>query len=278
MLPRPRLRHSRRYESFLCGLLCASACASQQNASTEAPPCLVDLTYAYGEDTVYWPTAPSKFEKTTLSYGHTDGGYFYSAFELATPEHGGTHLDAPIHFAEGRQTTEAIPLNRLIAPGVVIDMSARASEERDALLTAQDIDAFEREHGFITPGTIVLVRSGWGRYWPDDKSYLGDDTPGDASNLHFPGISEGAARALLDREVAAVGIDTASLDHGPSRDFIAHRVLMEADVPGFENVANLHRIPARGAEIIALPMKIAGGSGGPLRIVAKVPRASCRAR
>jgi kynurenine formamidase len=258
----------------------AGACAGSHRtpASPKSAPCLVDLSYAYDEDTIYWPTAPSKFSKKTLFYGKTEGGYFYSAFEVATPEHGGTHIDAPIHFAEGQDTTDEIPLERLIAPGVVVDMTSAAADDRDALLTVGQIEAFERQHGAIAPGTIVLVRSGWAQYWPDPKRYLGDDTPGDASNLHFPGISEAAARALVTRRVAAVGIDTASIDHGPSKDFFAHRVLMQAGIPGFENLANLDQVPARGAEIVALPMKIAGGSGGPLRIVAVVPAAQCASR
>lgn len=250
-------------------------CASV-NVLPEGPPCLIDLTHPYDEETVYWPTAPSKFEKKTLSYGHTDGGYFYSAYHIATPEHGGTHIDAPIHFAEGQDTTEAIPLDRLVATGVVIDMKADAAEDRDALLTVEHIEAFEREHGAITGGTIVLVNTGWSKHWPDANQYLGDDTPGDTSNLHFPGISGDAADALVARDVAAVGVDTASIDHGPSQDFIAHRVLMEAGIPGFENLANLDDVPARGAQIIALPMKIAGGSGAPLRIIAVVPRRQCK--
>jgi len=205
---------------------------------SQAAPCLVDLTYPYDEDTIYWPTAPSTFEKETLFRGHTERGYFYSAFSISTPEHGGTHIDAPIHFAEGQDTTDEIPLDRLIAPGVVIDMAAAAAEDPDALLTVEHILAFEATYGAIAPGTIVVVRTGWGQYWPDAKAYLGDDTPGDASHLHFPGISEAAARALVERGVAAVGIDTASLDHGPSQEFRAHRVLMEAGTPGFENVAS----------------------------------------
>lgn len=237
----------------------------------------MDLTHPYDEQTLYWPTAPSQFDKETLFYGQTDRGYFYSAFKIATPEHGGTHLDAPIHFAEGRQTTEAISLERLIGPAVVIDMSDAASRDRDALLTIDHIQRFEREHGDLSLGTIVLVRTGWTRFWPDARQYLGDDTPGDAANLHFPGISAEAAHALVDRGVAAVGIDTASLDHGPSRDFLAHRILMEAGIPGFENVADLDAVPPRGADVIALPMKIAGGSGAPLRIVAVVPRGLCSA-
>jgi kynurenine formamidase len=262
---------------FMCAYSLACACGGSHgtSASPEVAPCLVDLSYAYDEETVYWPTASSRFRKETLFYGKTEGGYFYSAFEVATPEHGGTHIDAPIHFAEGQDTTDEIPLERLIGPGVVVDMTSAAANDSDALLTVAQIEAFERQHGAIAGGTIVLVRSGWAKYWPDPKRYLGDDTPGDASNLHFPGISEAAARALVARRVAAVGIDTASIDHGPSIEFIAHRILMQAGIPGFENVANLDEVPTRGAEIIALPMKIAGGSGGPLRIVAVVPRAQC---
>ena len=157
-------------------------------------------------------------------------------------------------------------------------MTGHAANDRDALLTVEHVEAFEAEHGAIERGTIVLVRTGWAEYWPDPRRYLGDETPGDASKLHFPGISERAARALALRGIAAVGIDTASIDHGPSKDFMAHRVLSEAGIPAFENVANLNEVPARGAEIIALPMKIGAGSGGPLRIVAVVPASLCRPR
>ncbi len=234
---------------------------------------LIDLTYTFDSSTIYWPTSPSAFVLTQLHYGPTEAGFFYAANTMATPEHGGTHLDAPIHFARGKITTDAVPLSRLIAPAVVIDMSADAARNPDALLTVAHIEAFERRHGAIEAGTIVLVKTGWAARWPDRKRYLGDDTPGDASNLHFPGISEAASRALVAREVAAVGIDTASIDHGPSTDFIAHQVLMEANIPAFENVASLDALPPRGTLIIALPMKIGGGSGGPLRIVAVVPAA-----
>jgi kynurenine formamidase len=269
----------------VCALSLTSACAGSR-ASTPLPEdgraagtpgdsCLVDLSYAYDHDTVYWPTSPSKFNKETLFHGHTERGYFYSAFQISTPEHGGTHIDAPIHFAEAQDTTDTIPLERLIAPGVVIDMSPATANDPDALLSVEWIESFEAVHGKILEASIVLVHTGWGKHWPDTQAYLGDDTPGDASHLHFPGISEAAAQALVARRVAAVGIDTASIDHGPSKDFRAHRTLMEAGIPGFENVANLDQVPARGAEIIALPMKIAGGSGGPLRIVARVPSASC---
>lgn len=254
------------------GLGCGAA---GQKSATELTGCLLDLSHTYDETTLYWPSSPSSFQKETLSYGHMPGGYFYSSFAIATPEHGGTHIDAPIHFAEGGATTEQIPLERLIGPGVVIDMRAASAKDPDALLRAEDLLAFEREQSTIEPGSIVLVRTGWAERWPDRKRYLGDDKPGDASNLHFPGISREAATLLVERGVAAVGIDTASLDYGPSTSFEAHRVLMEAGIPGFENVASLDAVPARGARIIALPMKIGGGSGGPLRIVAVVPARQC---
>ena len=232
---------------------------------------LVDLSHPFDAQTIYWPTSPSSFQLTRLHFGPTEAGFFYASNALCTPEHGGTHLDAPIHFAEGRATTEAIALERLVAPAVVIDFSRQTAQDRDALLAEADIEAFEGAHGAIEAGTIVLVRTGWSRRWPDKRAYLGDDTAGDASGLHFPGLSAGAAEALVLRRVAAVGIDTASIDHGPSKDFRAHRVLMGADIPAFENLTSLESLPDRGAFVVALPMKIAGGSGGPLRAVAILP-------
>jgi kynurenine formamidase len=193
---------------------------------------------------------------------------------VATPEHGGTHLDAPIHFAEGGQASHEIPLEKLMAPAVVIDITQRASADRDYRLTRDDVVAFERQHGQIRPGSIVLLRTGWSRFWPERRAYLGDDRPNDASNLHFPSYGEDAARLLVgERRVAALGVDAASIDYGASKDFIVHRVAAEANVPGFENLTNLDQLPPTGAIVIALPMKIEGGSGGPLRAVAIVARA-----
>lgn len=234
---------------------------------------LVDLSHSYDADTVYWPTAPSEFELTRLSWGETAGGYFYAANLLCTPEHGGTHLDAPIHFAADRWTTDRVPLERLIGPAFVIDVATAAAVDSDYLLTREDVEAWEAAHGEMPNGAIVMLRTGWGERWPDRVAYLGDDTPGDASNLHFPAYGEGAARLLVEeRGVAVLGVDTASIDHGPSRDFMVHRIANGENVSGLENVANLDRLPARGAWVIALPIKVAGGSGGPVRIVALVPR------
>jgi kynurenine formamidase len=233
---------------------------------------LVDLSHAYGPSTVFWPTSPTKFALDKLAYGKTEGGFFYAANTLCTPEHGGTHLDAPIHFSEHGQTTEQIPLERLVAPAVVIDVTARAAADRDYRATRGDVLTFEKTHGTIAPGTIVLLRTGWSRHWPNAKAYLGDDTPGDASKLSFPSFGADAARLLVEeRGVAAIGIDTASIDYGRSTDFQVHRIAAAKNVPGLENLTNLDRLPPRGALVIALPMKIEGGSGGPLRAVALVP-------
>jgi kynurenine formamidase len=233
---------------------------------------IVDLSHAFGPRTLYWPTSSTKFRLESLASGKTEGGYFYSANSLCTPEHGGTHLDAPVHFAERGLTTADIPLEQLVAPSVVIDVSSQAAADRNYRLTRDDVSAFEKRHGSIGRGAIVLLRTGWSRHWPDAKAYLGDDTPGDASKLSFPSYGVEAARLLVDRGVAALGVDTASIDYGRSADFMVHRIAAARNVPGLENLTNLDQLPARGALVIALPMKIEGGSGGPLRAIALVPR------
>jgi kynurenine formamidase len=250
---------------------CASTASAQTVDLTRYR--LVDLTHAFNASTIYWPTSTEHFDLKQQAFGPTPGGWFYASNALSTPEHGGTHLDAPIHFAQGRQFADQIPLERLVAPAVVIDVTAQAARDADYRLTRADVLAFERRHGRIAPGTIVLLRTGWSRFWPDRKRYLGDDTPGDASKLHFPSFGEEAVRLLVsERRVAALGADVASIDYGASTDFIVHRIANEANVPGFENLTGLEQLPTRGALVIALPMKIEGGSGGPLRAIALVPR------
>jgi kynurenine formamidase len=233
---------------------------------------VVDLTYAFDERTLYWPTAPTGFQLTMLHHGPTPAVHFYASNSFCTPEHGGTHVDAPIHFAEGQRTVDQVPLEQLIAPAVVIDVSAKAAADADYRLTPADVRAWEHRNGRIPAGAIVLLRTGWGARWPDRKRYLGDDRPGDASRLHFPSYGAEAAELLVNgRKVAALGVDTASIDHGPSRDFLVHQIAARAGVPGFENVARLEAVPETGAWVFALPMKIGGGTGGPLRIVAILP-------
>jgi kynurenine formamidase len=234
---------------------------------------VLDLSHPFDEQTIYWPTSPSKFELKPLAFGKTAGGYFYSSFVLCTPEHGGTHLDAPLHFAEGHPSIGDVPLDRLMGPAVVIDVSKQAASDSVYRLKADDIGAFERAHGKIPEGAIVLLRTDWSRFWPNVKQYLGDDTPGDASKLKFPGYGVEAAKLLVEeRKVAVLGIDTASIDYGPSTDFAAHRIGAAQNVVNLENLTGLSELPPTGATVIALPMKIAKGSGGPVRVIALLPK------
>lgn len=235
---------------------------------------IIDLSHSFDANTIYWPTSPSGFELKPLHKGLTQRGFFYYANTFCSPEHGGTHLDAPMHFADGHWTSSDIPPDRFIGPAVVIDITEKTAADRDYVLTRADIAAWELAHGRIPDETIVLLRTGWSARWPDKKAYLGDDTPGDASNLHFPSYgAEAAAFLVSERHVRLIGVDTASVDHGPSRDFLVHRIVAAANVAGMENLTNLDQLPPTGAIVIALPMKIAGGSGGPARIIALAPHA-----
>lgn len=254
-------------------ILWAAACAAPPASEWPAGE-VVDLSHAFGADTVFWPTA-EPFSLETVSDGVTDAGYYYAANNFRSAEHGGTHLDAPVHFARGRHTVERIPLDRLIGEAVVIDVTGRSSADSDYQVTVEDIQRAERDGGAIPDGAILLVRTGFSRRWPDAAQYLGTAARGDAAvaALHFPGIHPDAARWLVaNRAIAAVGIDTASIDYGQSTQFETHRILFERDIPAFENLTSLERLPARGALVVALPMKIAGGSGAPLRAVAFLPR------
>lgn len=233
---------------------------------------IIDLTYAFGADTIYWPTAPG-FELKVDFKGATEGGYYYEANSFSAAEHGGTHLDAPSHFAEGGEHTDAIPLDHLIGPAVVIDVSRQAVADRDYLVSIADFEAWEAVNGRLPDGIIVLLRTGYGQFWGDHEAYLGTAKRGPEAVplLHFPGLDPVAARWLVEhRAIHAIGLDTASIDRGQSSSFDCHRILFAANIPVFENVANLEALPLSGFQVIALPMKIAGGSGGPLRIVAIV--------
>jgi kynurenine formamidase len=234
---------------------------------------IVDLSHPYDSETIYWPTAEG-FQLRKDADGMTPNGYYYAANSFFTSEHGGTHLDAPVHFAAGRQTVEQIPVRNLIGAAVVVDVVEPSSRDADYQVTVSDFERFEREHGAIPSDAIVLLRTGFARRWPDAARYLGTAERGaDATrNLHFPGLHPDAARWVLsNRQVRAIGIDTASIDYGQSVLFESHRLLFEQNVPAFENLAALDRLPATGAFVIALPMKITGGSGAPLRAVAVLP-------
>jgi len=232
----------------------------------------IDLTHPFNAESVYWPTA-KMFEKELVFAGHMHAGFYYSAYNFSAAEHGGTHMDAPIHFAEGARTADQVPVDQMIGPGVVIDVTGQVEADVDYLVTPEDLEAHERAHGQIPEGAIVLINTGRASLYPDRETYMGTAERGEAAvaKLRFPGLSKAGAELLVARKIGAVGIDTPSIDYGRSTLFEAHVALMTNNIPAFENVADMSALPLTGATIIAMPMKIEGGSGGPLRIVAHLP-------
>ena len=257
-----------------CALALLTMACNQNSAVDAATPFAsgkwIDLSYDFSDKTIYWPTAET-FRFDTAFEGITPGGFYYSAFNFCAAEHGGTHLDAPVHFAAGKWSTDQIPLESLTGDVVVIDVSGKAMANPDYQISADDIQTWEKINGVITDNSILFFKTGYGSFYPDAKKYLGTDERGTeaVAKLHFPGIHPNAAEWLTaNRKIKAIGVDLASIDYGQSKDFKTHQVFYGANIPGFENVANMDKLPLKGAYIIALPMKIKGGSGAPLRIVA----------
>jgi kynurenine formamidase len=260
-------------------VFCAAAGAAVACGSPPAPPVvfpdgeLIDLSHAYSDTTIFWPTSEA-FRLETVSDGVAPGGYYYAANNFFAAEHGGTHLDAPVHFGQGRQTVDRIPLDRFVGHAMVVDVVGEADDDPDYQVSVDDFLRAERTLGPIEASDIILIRTGFSQRWPDAATYLGtaERGPEAVRNLHFPGLHPDAARWLVEnRPVKAIGIDTASIDYGQSTQYEAHRVLSEHNVPVFENLTALEQLPLRGALVVALPMKIGGGSGAPLRAVAVLP-------
>jgi kynurenine formamidase len=234
---------------------------------------LIDLTHVFDEKTIYWPTEKGfVFERG--NNGVTAKGYYYAANRFFAAEHGGTHVDAPVHFFAGGHTADQIELSPLIGEAAVIDVAEKCAADRDYEIGVADLRAWEEKHGRQLVEMVVLLRTGWSKRWPDREQYLGTAERGESgvAKLHFPGLAPEAGSWLAEnRRPKAVGIDTASIDPGPSTHFGSHVALCEHNIPIFENVARLDDLPSQGALVIALPMKIGGGSGAPLRIIAVVP-------
>ena len=267
---------------FLSAVISFAACNKAVAPSIEADKTpengisekrIVDLSHSYSDKTIYWVTA-KEFDLDTVFKGETEKGYYYAANNFSTAEHGGTHIDAPIHFAKNGQTVDQIPLEKLIGNAIKIDVSSKAQDNPDYLISIEDIQAWEKKHKKDVPeGSIVLLETGFSKFYPDKKKYLGTTERGEHAvrELHFPGLSPEAAQWLVqNRSISAIGIDTPSIDYGQSEYFKSHVILLSENIPAFENLKNLEKLPETGFEIIALPMKIAGGSGAPLRIVALV--------
>ena len=265
----------KRFYLLLLSSLFMLACQPAEQKTMTPPSAfpsgkIIDLSYAYDADTIFWPTAEG-FRLEKDFEGMTDKGYYYAANKFSTAEHGGTHIDSPVHFAEGRHTVDQIPLEQLIGEAVIIDVSRQCLANPDYQVGSADFLEWEKANGQIPKDAIVLIRTGYGLYWPDRKKYMGTDERGAeaVAKLHFPGLSPEAARWLtLNRSIKAIGLDTPSIDYGQSTLFESHRALFEKNIPAFENLANLDKLPVKNFIIIALPMKIRNGSGGPLRIIA----------
>lgn len=204
----------------------------------------------------------------------TAGHYFYSSNNYRASEHNGTHLDAPVHFAERKLAADAIPLDHLIGKAVVIDVTEAIATNADYEISIEDVQNWENKNGKLPDDCIILFRTGVGKYYPDAQKYLGTmlKRKRGIDQLHFPGISPNLSQWLIEnRKIKAVGLDTPSVDFGQSKTFMTHRILYEQDISGFENVTHLDMLPPMGAFVFAMPMKIKDGSGAPLRMIAWVP-------
>ncbi|WP_298238084.1 cyclase family protein [uncultured Algibacter sp.] len=236
---------------------------------------IIDLTHDFSDETIYWVTA-KEFHLDTVAHGNTDKGFFYAANNFTTAEHGGTHIDAPIHFAKQGQTVDKIPIENLIGQAIKIDISKKALNNPEYLVSIDDFKNWEASENMQIPeGCIILLETGFSRYYPNKLKYLGTEMRGPEAikDLHFPGLDPEAASWLIkNRKINAIGLDTPSIDYGQSTDFKSHVILLGENIPAFENLTNLEMLPTKDFAIIALPMKIKGGSGGPLRIVALVKR------
>lgn len=247
---------------------------SRSSAATFPSGPLVDLSHAYDSETIVWPTS-EHFRLEKVAEGVTEQGYYYAANNFFSAEHGGTHIDAPIHFAKGRRTVDQIPLDQLTGAAIVVDVSTAAEKDADYQIATADFERWEQANGRIPDRAIILLRTRFSERWPDALRYLGTSErgAGAVAKLHFPGLHPDAARWLVEnRSIDAIGIDTASIDRGQSTQYESHRILNDREIPAFENLTNLDRVPVVGAYVVALPMKIGGGSGGPLRAIAILPQ------
>ncbi len=266
---------------FLIGMLLLYGCDKKADRSKQEDTItkkesftigeIIDLTHDFSEKTIYWVTA-KEFELEEVFQGETEQGFYYAANNFATAEHGGTHIDAPIHFAKNGQTLDEIPLTNLVGNAIKIDVSENAIANPDYLISIEDLKNWEKEENLKIPeGSIVLLETGFSKFYPDKLKYMGTEDRGEAAvkNLHFPGLAPEAAKWLVEnRNIHAIGIDTPSIDYGQSNDFKSHISLLSKNIPAFENLTNLDKLPNKGFKVVALPMKIKGGSGGPLRIIA----------
>ena len=222
---------------------------------------LVDLTQPLGPDTVLWPGSTPFGAVVECDYDTHDS---YSR-ELQLPEHSGTHVDAPAHFARDGLTTDRIPLASLVRPAVKLDVREQVAGQARYELDAGTIQALEAVDGLIPAGAAVLVHTGWEERRDDPIAYAGDD------ELAFPGLARSAARLLVERGVSGLGIDTLGVDPGHARGFPVHRITLPGGLWHVEGLVNLERVPVRGAWIVVGALPLVAGSGAPARVFAILP-------
>lgn len=251
---------------FAAAGLAATATAPELTHAATGPfTSVLDLTHTLSPAFPTFGSEPGiKLERLT-----TLGKDGYNMFEWHLVEHSGTHLDAPIHFSENGADVSEITAAALVAPLAVVDVTAKAAQNPDYLLSREDLATWETKYGILPAGACVAMHSGWGRLaLTDPDRFTGRDADG---TLHFPGISPQAAEWLLtEREVAGIAVDTLSLDNGPSSDFKTHNLWLPAGRWGLENVANLERTPAAGATLVVGLPKVKDATGAPVRLFAFV--------
>ena len=224
---------------------------------------LTDLTHTISPDFPVFPGFDPMQIRTLVTV--EDDGFYANRWDIG--EHTGTHLDAPAHFVAGATTADAIPVAEFVAPLAIVDISAKAAADPDAVVTVEDLAAWENEYGALPAGAAVMMYSGWeARLSNDPSSFLNQDGPGVP---HFPGFSPEAADFLVnERDIKGIGVDTLSLDIGASQTFDVHLSVLGAGKWGLENVANLKALPPAGATLIIGASKVRDASGGPVRLLA----------
>jgi len=226
---------------------------------------VLDLSYAINDKLVPWP-GDAKFFEAKVNATIEKNGYFTRSFWML--EHYGSHLDAPAHFPPGKTTGDQIPMKQLFGPAVVIDARTESAKDADYQLGAASVEDWEKRHGRVPEGAIVLLRTGWASRWPDVHRYRNQDATG---KMHFPGFSVEAAKMLIERKVSGLGCDTLSIDYGASSDFAVHHLSLGAGLYHLENLSDLSELPETGAFLIVAPIKLEGGSGGAVRVFALLP-------
>lgn len=244
----------------------AGAAAVALGATMTAPPALAqgarrvtDMTHLFSPDFPTFGGTPGVEMRQEFDFA-SDG---YNLFTLTVDEHTGTHIDAPLHFSADGLSVDELPLESLVVPLCVIDIRARAAEDRDAQVTPDDIRAWIGAHGDIPENACVAMNSGWAAK-VGSPEFRGVD-----GGLHFPGFHIEATEMLLEETAARVlAVDTLSLDHGPSADFATHYAWLPTGRYGIECIAGLDEVPAAGATLMVGAPKLRGGTGGQARVIA----------